>query len=101
MSQDDRTSHIERRWTIRGASYHNVGTTDPYWIETRVTGSPLAEGEEVEVGELVDGHGRTAEAISAALAVLTDPERADRAARNRAVAILEALDTPTSEGSNP
>lgn len=30
------------------------------------------------------------EALSEAVGVLTDPERADRAARNRAVAILEA-----------
>jgi hypothetical protein len=36
--------------------------------------------------------------LAEALAVLTDPERPDRAARNRAVAILEALDAPTTGG---
>jgi hypothetical protein len=38
------------------------------------------------------------DALAEALAVLTDPERPDRAARNQAVAIIEALDTPTSGG---
>lgn len=84
---------IERWWRVTRSSDGHVTWTDEdpsdrlvaAWEDADVTGPYVLEAEQ------------PAGVLDEALAVLTDPERPDRAARNRAVAIIEAHSDATDD----